>query len=127
MPFGEVDGTVLDMRFSSADFSVASVLAAVREHLDMLNEMEVSFLGIATEVAAGPTPVFQPVAIKASFQYLGGDPATPVLERTYEIVWAAIVNTFPAESEWAKSKEAFGHYITAQADLLRARLESARE
>jgi hypothetical protein len=127
MPFGEVDGTVLDMRFSSADFSVASVLSAVRERLDMLNEMGVSFLGIATEVATGPTPVFQPVAIKASFQYLGRDPATPVLERTYEIVWEAIVNTFPAESEWAKSKEAFGHYITAQADLLRARLESTRE
>jgi hypothetical protein len=127
MPFGEVDGTVLDMRFSSADFSVASVLAAIREHLDMLNEMDVSFLGIATEVQTGPTPVFQPVAIKASFQYQGRDPATPVLERTYEIVWEAIVNTFPAESEWAKSKEAFSHYIAAQADLLRARLESTRE
>lgn len=127
MPFGEIDGAVLDMRFSSADFSVASVLAALREHLDMLNEMGVVFLGIATEVATGPTPVFQAVAIKASFQYLGRDPATPVLERTYQIVWEAIVNTFPPESDWAKSKEAFGHYITAQADLLRARLESTRE
>jgi len=127
MPFGEIDGKVLDMSFSSADFSVASIMGAIREHLDMLNEMEVIFLGIATEVSTGPTPVFQPVAIKASFEYTGSDPATPILERTYQIVWQGIVNTFPAESEWAKSKEAFGHFITSQADLLRARLESMRE
>jgi len=127
MPFGEIDGNVVDINFSSADFSVASVLAAIREHLDMLGEMGVTFLGIATEVPSGPTPVFQPVAIKASFEYMGSDPATRVLERTYQIVWQGIVNTFPPESEWAVSKEAFGHYITAQADLLRARIESTRE
>jgi len=127
MPFGEMDGKVLDMSFSSADFSVASVIRAIQEHLDMLNEMGVVFLGIATEVPTGPTPVFQPVAVKASFEYTGPDPAPAVLERTYQIVWQGIVNTFPSESEWAQSKEAFGHFITAQADLLRARLESMQE
>lgn len=127
MPFGEIDGKVLDVSFSSADFSVASVLGAIREHLDMLGEMGVVFLGIATEMPTGPTPVFQPVAIKASFEYLGAEPARPVLERTYQIAWQGIVNTFPSESDWAKSKEAFGHYITAQADLLRARMEASRE
>jgi len=127
MPFGEIDGKVLDVSFSSADFSVATVIAAIREHLDMLEEMGVVFLGIATEVPTGATPVFQPVAIKASFEYMGADPATPILERTYQIVWQGIVNTFPSESEWATSKEAFGHFITSQADLLRARLEATRE
>jgi len=127
MPFGEIDGKVLDVKFSSADFSVASVIAAIREHLDMLGEMEVVFLGVATDVSPGPTPVFQPVAIKASFEYVGPDPAQHVLERTYQIVWQGIVNTFPAESEWAMSKQAFASFISAQADLLRARLESMSE
>ena len=127
MPFGEIDGKVLDVSFSSADFSVASVIAAIREHLDMLGEMGVVFLGVATEVPTGGTAVFEPVAIKASFEYMGADPATPVLERTYQIVWQGIVNTFPSESDWAESKAAFGHFITSQADLLRARLDARRE
>jgi hypothetical protein len=127
MPFGEIDGKVLDVKFSSADFSVATVIAAIREHLDMLGEMQVVFLGVATDVPSGPTPVFQPVAIKASFEYTGPEAAAAVLERTYQIVWQGIVNTFPEETEWALSKQAFAAYITAQAELLRARLESMHE
>ena len=71
MPYGEVKDRVLEMRFSSADYSVASVLAACREHLDKLNEMGVEFLGTATEVGMGSGAVFRPVDIVAKFELTG--------------------------------------------------------
>jgi len=115
------------MSFSSADFSVASVIAAIRLHLDMLEEMCVLFLGCTTEVPAGPSPVFRPVDIKAVFEYTGSDEAKPVLERAYQIVWRGVVDTFPSECEWAEAKGDFAKFISAQADLLRARVESLQQ
>jgi hypothetical protein len=127
MPFGEIKGKVLTISFSSADFSVASVIASLREHLDMLNEMKVEFCGVATDVMGGDARVFRPVMINASFEYTGDGDATVLLERTYSIVWKGIVQTFPDESEWAESKEHYGSYILSQADLLRARQGQRRE
>jgi hypothetical protein len=124
MPFGSLDGKVLTMDFSSADFSVASVLAAVRMHLDMLEEMGVTFLGISTDVPAGPEPVFRPVPVRAIFEHSGKGDAGAVLERAYQIVWQGVVNSFPDESQWAAAKKDFAQFISAQADLLRARLAS---
>jgi hypothetical protein len=127
MPFGEVDGNTLTMRFSSQDFSIATVITAIREHLDVMEELGVKFLGVATETTSGPTPVFRPTNIEAKFEYCGGGQCTPCLERTYQIIWKGVIDTFPNESEWAEAKRNFGQYIAAQADLLRARIESSKE
>ncbi len=126
-PYGEIEGNMLTMSFSSADFSVASVVAAIREHLDVLTQMDVVFLGTATEVPAGPTPVFRPVNVQAIFEYAGRGDAGEVLEKTYRTVWQGIVGTFPSESEWAAAKKDFAQFISSQADLLRARIEGVQE
>lgn len=126
LPFGVIEGARLTCHFSTADFTIASVLAAVREHGDKLDEMQVWFLGAETEVPGGPTPVFRPVTIAAVFEYHGGGDPRPVLERSYRIVWEGLTSTFPGEAAWASAKEALSHYVVAQADLLRARAEAAR-
>ncbi len=125
-PFATIEADTIEIFFSTADFTIATVLAAVREHLDKLEEMEVHFLGAQTDVPAGPTPVFRPVTIRAVFQYSGKGSPQPVLEKTYRTVWEGITSTFPKEPEWAAAKEALSHYVVAQADLLRARAEVAR-
>jgi hypothetical protein len=128
MPYGAAEGKVLTISFSTADYSVASVMAALRAHIDVLHAMEVKFLGCETEVPSGPSPVFQPVPIKARFEYVGKEGAVlPVLEKVYELVWAGMVATFPTEAEWAQAKQAFSDFVVAQADLLRARSAIARE
>ena len=127
MPYGDIDGSVLTMKFSSADFSVASVVTAIREHLDVLEELGVAFLGIATEITSGPTPVFRPTNIEAKFEYCGEGKCGACLERAYRVIWKGIVHTFPAEEEWAQAKGDFAQFITSQADLLRARSEASRE
>ncbi len=127
MPFGEIKDKSLEIRFSSADYSIATVLTAIREHIDVLQEIGVKFLGAATEVYSGPTPVFRPTDIKAVFEYTGSGDGKVCLERAYEVIWQGIVRTFPDESEWAEAKGNFAQYILSQADLLRARTESAKE
>ena len=127
MPYGDIDGSVLTMKFSSADFSVASVITAIREHLDVMEELGVRFLGIETELTSGPTPVFRPTNIEAKFEYCGEGKCQPCLERTYQVIWRGVVNSFPSEGEWAQAKSDFAQFIAAQADLLRARTESSRE
>lgn len=127
IPYAEINGKIMVMSFSSADFSVANVLSALREHLDMLEEMDVAFTGISTDIPTGPSPVFRPVAIKAQFEYRGKGNAKQVMERTYQIVWRGIVTTFPGEADWAEARAAYSNFIVAQADLLRVRLESTGE
>ena len=127
MPHGDVDGNMLTMRFSSADFSVASVIMAIREHLDVMEELRVKFLGVATQITSGPTPVFRPTDIEAKFEYCGdGNPGT-LLERTYQVIWKGVIDTFPTEAEWAQAKSDFAQFIVSQAELLRARTEGSRE
>jgi len=125
-PFGEIKDKTLEIRFSTADYSIATVLAAVREHLDVLQEMGVKFLGASTDVFSGATPVFKPTDIKAIFEATEGG-GKECLERAYELVWQSVVKTFPDENDWAQAKNDFAQYILAQADLLRARTESSKE
>ena len=127
MPYGDIDGNVLTLKFNSADFSVAVVINAIRAHLDVMEELGVKFLGIATETPSGPTPVFRPTNIEAKFEHCGDGACKSCLERTYQVIWRGIIDTFPNESEWSQAKSDFGQYIIAQADLLRARTESSRE
>ena len=126
-PYAKIEGNMLEMRFSSADFSVASVVSAVRLHLDMLEEMQIAFLGCETQVPVGPSPVFRPVDVKAVFEFCGAGEARAALERVYQIVWRGVVESFPCEREWAEAKGDFAKFISAQADLLRARVESLQE
>lgn len=127
LPYGEIKGNVLVMRFSTADYSIASVLDAIEIHIDVIENMEVVFLGAQTEVVAGPTPVFQPVPVVAQFEYTGKGSAKETLEKVYKIVWQGIVASFPDESSWSEAKEAYAAFIAAQADLLRARSEASKE
>ena len=127
LPYGEIKGSVLKMTFSTADFSISSVLSAIKVHLDVIQELGVTFLGAQTEVFAGPTPVFQPVPVVAQFEYTDKGGAKDVLQKVYTIVWQGIVSSFPDETCWSQAKEAYASFIAAQADLLRARTEAAKE
>jgi hypothetical protein len=127
LPYGEIKNTMLVMKFSTADFSIASVISAIKMHIDVIENMGVTFLGAQTEVVAGPTPVFQPVPVIAQFEYTGKESAQPILEKVYKTVWQGIVNSFPDETSWSQAKEAYASFIAAQADLLRARVEASKE
>ncbi len=126
MPYGDIEGNTIVIKFSTADFSIATVIAAIREHLDVLEELCVSFIGAGTEIAEGPTPVFRPTNIETRFEYTGSGNAVPSLERTYLLIWKGVISTFPNEQEWAQAKAEFGNFIMAQADLLRARTENSK-
>jgi hypothetical protein len=127
LPYGEIKNNILNMKFSTADFSIASVLSAIKVHVDVIEELGVSFLGAQTEVVSGPTPVFQPVPVIAQFEYTGKGAGKDVLEKVYRLIWQGIVNSFPDETCWSQSKEAYASFIAAQADLLRARMDAAKE
>lgn len=127
LPYGEIKNNVLKMKFSTADFSIASVLNAIKVHIDVIEEMGVLFLGVQTELVAGPTPVFQPVPVIAQFEYTSKGAAKETLEKVYKVVWQGIINSFPDEKSWSNAKEAYSSFIAAQADLLRARIEASQE
>jgi hypothetical protein len=127
LPYGDIKNNILTMKFSTADFSIASVLTAIKMHLDVIEELGVVFLGAQTEVVAGPTPVFQPVPVVVQFECEKKGSAKEVLEKIYTIVWRGVVNSFPDETRWSQAKEAYSSFIAAQADLLRARSEAAKE
>lgn len=123
LPFGTITGNKLEMRFSTADFSVATVIAGIREHIDMFDQMQVSFLGIATDVPAGNQPVFKPINILAHFEFTGQGEAAGVLGEVYRSLWKGIVYNFPDEMDWAEAKANFSNYIEAQASMLMANKE----
>jgi hypothetical protein len=125
LPFGTIDGARLEARFSTADFSVATVIAGIAEHIDMFEELGVTFLGVATDVPAGPQPVFQPAEIKAHFQAEKSGEAEAKLQRVYTTLWKGVVANFPDELEWSEAKSNFADFVAAQADLLRARGETS--
>lgn len=127
LPYGEIKGNLLVMKFSSADYSVASVLAAIKVHIDVIEELGVTFLGAQTDIVAGPTPVFQPVPVIVQFEYTGKGSGKDVMDKVYKMVWHGIVDSFPDETCWSEAKEAYSSFIASQADLLRARIESTKE
>lgn len=126
LPYGEIKNNLLIMKFSTADFSIASVLNAIKVHLDVIQAQEVVFLGAQTDLVSGPTPVFQPVPVIAQFEYRGKGSGQSCLENIYALVWQGLVNSFPDEACWAQAKQAYGGFVTAQAELLRARMEAAK-
>ncbi len=126
LPYGEIKNNLLIMKFSTADFSIASVLNAIKVHLDVIQSREVAFLGAQTDLVAGPSPVFQPVPVIAQFEYRGKGSGQSCLENVYELVWQGIVNSFPEEACWAQAKQAYGGFIAAQAELLKARVAAAK-
>ena len=123
LPFGKIEDNHLEVYFSTADFSVATVIAGIREHLDMFEEMGVCFLGVATRVPAGASNSMQPLNIIANFKYHGEGDAGGVLNRIYRVVWKGVINNFPDESEWAEAKSNYSDFIAAQAEMLRAQKE----
>ncbi len=127
LPYGEIKENVLAMKFSTADFSIASVLNAIKMHIDVIEEMGVTFLGAQTEVIVGPSPVFQPVPVIAQFAFVGKGAAKDSLEKVYKIVWQGVVNSFPDETCWSQAKQAYASFIAAQAALLRARVEATKD
>ena len=127
LPYGEIKDSILVVKFSTADFSIASVLNAIKIHLDVIENMSVTFLGAQTEVIAGPSPVFQPVPVVVQFEYTGKGSSKEALEKVYKILWQGIVASFPDEETWSGAKEAYAAFIAAQADLLRARIEASKE
>ena len=127
LPYGEIKNSILVVKLSTADFSIASVLNAIKIHLDVIESLGVAFLGAQTEVIAGPTPIFQPVPVVAHFEYAGKGSGKEVLEQVYKILWQGIVASFPDEETWSGAKEAYAAFIAAQADLLRARIEASKE
>ncbi|OGF64814.1 MAG: hypothetical protein A2Y62_19445 [Candidatus Fischerbacteria bacterium RBG_13_37_8] len=127
LPFGELKENKLVMHFSTADYSIASVISAIRERLDLLAQLEVVFQGAQTELTAGPAPVFIPVPIAAHFIYKGKGDAKNILIKVYEVVWEGLAYTFPDEASWATAKSSYADFIEAQAQLLHARIEATSE
>jgi len=127
LSFGEIKDNRLKMSFSTADYSIASVINAIKERLDLLAQINVVFLGAQTEIYTGPTPVFTPVPIVAHFLYKGNGDAVETLTRVYEVIWEGIAYTFPDEASWAEAKSYYANFIASQADLLRARIEATSE
>jgi len=120
LPFGTITDSSLQVRFSTADFSVATVISGIREHLDMFEEMNVAFLGMATDVPSGAQPVFSPINIIAHFEYNGASDAEGVLGRVYRVLWKGVVLNFPDEVEWAEAKGNYANFLEAQASMLMA-------
>lgn len=127
LPYGEIKDSTLIMKFSTADYSIASVIAAIRVHLDVIEQLGVEFLGAQTDIVAGPTAVFQPVPVVAQFEFTGSGKGREALEKVYRLVWQGIVGSFPDESCWSQAKQAYAAFVAAQADLLRARIQAAKE
>ena len=123
LPFGSIENNLMEMRFSTADFSVATVIAGIREHIDMFEEMAVSFLGISTEVPSEVQPAFKPVNIVAKFQFTGSADAESALTRVYKALWKGIIMNFPDEVEWSEAKSNYADFVAAQAEMVRAQKE----
>lgn len=126
LPFGEIKDGILKMKFSSADYSVATVIAGIREHLDVIEEMGVEFLGVETEVHSGPRITFTPVPVVAYFR-CKVERCEDILLKAYKLIWKGVILNFPDEIEWAEAKSYFADFISSQADLLMARVEAERE
>jgi hypothetical protein len=87
LPFGSIDGNMLVVRFSTADFSVATVIGGLREHMDMFEAMDVSFLGIATDVPKGMPSMNKPIDIQAHFEFSGEGEGKETLFKVYKSLW----------------------------------------
>jgi hypothetical protein len=120
LPYGSIAKKKLIMHFSAYDIDLPVIAAGIRERMDVLRELEVSFAGFGTEVPEQMTEQ-TPAVIKCFFEYVGNDSdANVILKRVYHLIWSGMVMEFPDLVEWAAAKADLSNLTIAQADVLRA-------
>ncbi|MFX1483801.1 MAG: hypothetical protein ACFFCP_11515 [Promethearchaeota archaeon] len=120
LPFGTISKKKLIMHFSAYDIDLPVIAAGIRERLDVLKELEVSFAGFGTEIPEKMTEQ-APAVIKCFFEYVGTDAdANTVLKRVYHLIWSGMISEFPDLVDWAAAKADLSNLTIAQADVLRA-------
>lgn len=120
LPYGTITKKKLIMHFSAYDIDLPVIAAGIRERMDVLKELEVSFAGFGTEVPEKMTEQ-SPAVIKCFFEYVGKDAdADVILKRVYHLIWSGMIMEFPDLDEWAAAKADLSNLTIAQADVLRA-------
>jgi hypothetical protein len=120
LPYGSIAKKKLVMHFSAYDIDLPVIAAGIRERMDVLKELEVSFAGFGTEVPEKLTEQ-TPAVIKCFFEYVGKETdASVILKRAYHLVWSGMIEEFPDLVEWAAAKADLSNLTIAQADVLRA-------
>lgn len=120
LPYGTIKQKKLIMHFSAYDIDLPVIAAGIRERMDVLKELEVSFAGFGTEVPENMTEQ-TPAVIKCFFEYVGKESdASVILKRVYHLVWSGMIMEFPDIIEWAAAKADLSNLTIAQADVLRA-------
>ena len=120
LPYGSITKKKLVMHFSAYDIDLPVIAAGIRERMDVLRELEVSFAGFGTEVPEKMTEQ-TPAVIKCFFEYVGKESdSSVILKRVYHLVWCGMIMEFPDLVEWAAAKADLSNLTIAQADVLRA-------
>ncbi|MFX1578476.1 MAG: hypothetical protein ACFFBJ_02430 [Promethearchaeota archaeon] len=120
LPYGSIAKKKLVMHFSAYDIDLPVIAAGIRERMDVLKELEVSFAGFGTEVPEKMTEQ-TPAVIKCFFEYVGKETdSSVILKRAYHLVWSGMIEEFPDLVEWAAAKADLSNLTIAQADVLRA-------
>ena len=120
LPYGTITKKKLIMHFSAYDIDLPVIAAGIRERMDVLRELDVSFAGFGTEVPEQMTEQ-TPAVIKCFFEYVGKETdAKVILKRVYHLVWGGMIMEFPDLEEWAAAKADLSNLTIAQADVLRA-------
>ncbi len=120
LPYGTITKKKLIMHFSAYDIDLPVIASGIRERMDVLKELEVSFAGFGTEVPEKLTEQ-TPAVIKCFFEYVGKESdASVILKRVYHLIWGGMIMEFPDLIEWAAAKADLSNLTIAQADVLRA-------
>ncbi len=120
LPYGTITKKKLIMHFSAYDIDLPVIASGIRERMDVLKELEVSFAGFGTEVPEKLTEQ-TPAVIKCFFEYVGKESdASVILKRVYHLVWGGMIMEFPDLIEWAAAKADLSNLTIAQADVMRA-------
>jgi hypothetical protein len=120
LPYGTITKKKLIMHFSAYDIDLPVIASGIRERMDVLRELDVSFAGFGTEVPEQMTEQ-TPAVIKCFFEYVGKESDTSViLKRVYHLIWSGMIMEFPDLVEWAAAKADLSNLTIAQADVLRA-------
>jgi hypothetical protein len=120
LPYGTITKKKLIMHFSAFDIDLPVIAAGIRERMDVLKELEVSFAGFGTEIPEKLTEQ-TPAVIKCFFEYVGKESdADMILKRVYHLIWSGMVQEFPDLVDWAAAKADLSNLTIAQADALRA-------
>jgi hypothetical protein len=120
LPYGTISKKKLIMHFSAYDIDLPVIAAGIRERMDVLKELEVSFAGFGTELPEKLTEQ-TPAVIKCFFEYVGKETdASVILKRVYHLIWGGMIDEFPDLIEWAAAKSDLSNLTIAQADVLRA-------